>query len=63
MSAQLELLCPPCNPTSHECVLELLKLSSNVNEIKPLISGETDLAVTPAKAAKFYRQILGQGPA
>ena len=27
------------------------------------IRGETDLAVTPAKAAKFYRQILGQGPA
>ena len=38
ISAQLELFCPPCNPT-HECVLEMLKLSSNVNECKPLPAG------------------------
>jgi hypothetical protein len=36
-SAQLELFRPPYNPTlAHERVLELLKLSSNVNEFEPL---------------------------
>ena len=40
VSAQLELLCPPCNPTYNpECVLELRKLSSDVNECKPLLRG------------------------
>jgi len=35
ISAQLELLCPPLSKSTHECVLELLKLSSNVNECSP----------------------------
>ena len=41
ISGQLELFCPPCNPPfNHECVLELLKLSSDVKEFKPLLPGE-----------------------
>ena len=39
ISAQLERFCPPYSPeVAHECVLELLKLSSAVNECKPLPS-------------------------
>ena len=40
ISAQLELFSPPCvTQLNPECVLELLKLSSNKNECKPLPAG------------------------
>jgi len=39
-SAQLELpLCPTQPNLTHECVPNVLKLSSNVNECKPLLRG------------------------
>ena len=36
---------------AHECVLELLKLSSNVNECKPLARGTWDFDITGSSGA------------
>jgi len=38
-------LCTVSYNLTHECVLELLKLSSNVNECKPLVTGTCDYIV------------------
>ena len=38
ISAELELFCPSCNPTNltHECVLGVAQVESNMNVCKPL---------------------------